>query len=232
MNTKSQIIAAWCGPAFMVMLSIGWVMFGGYFPPHSPADSAEQVAAFYQTNILGIRFGLLISMWGTAVLIPFFAVIFVQMARIEGRFPVWSYSQLAAGAGTILTLAFPILFWALTAFRPDRSPELMLLLDDLAWIPFAAMTSPFLLVPVCIAIVGFMDKSEHPIFPRWACYFNLWADFLILPGGLAIFFKTGPFAWNGLFGIWVPFIAFGVWFGVMTYLLIKGIKRQAAEGIA
>ena len=52
---------------------------------------------------------------------------------------------------------------------------------------------------------------------------------LILPGGLIIFFHSGPFAWSGLFGIWVPFIAFGAWFCLMTYFLIKGIRREALE---
>lgn len=227
MNTKSQIIAAWCGPAFMVLMSIGWVLIAGYFPPHPPTFSGTEVAAFYQPNLLGIRFGLLLTLWGTALFIPFSTVITLQLAHIEGRFPVWSWSQLAAAAGTTLTLAFPVMFWATAAFRPERSPELLLLLDDLAWVPFAGMTAPFMLQPLCIAIVGLMDKSEHPIFPRWFCFFNLWADLLILPGGLIIFFHSGPFAWNGLFGIWIPFIAFGIWFGLMAYHLIKGIRRQA-----
>jgi len=227
MNTKNQIIAAWCGPAFMALMSIGWVLIAGYFPPHSPTFTGSEVAAFYQPNILSIRFGLLLTLWGSVLFIPFSTVITIQLARIEGRFPVWSWSQLAAGAGTTLTLAFPIMFWATAAFRPDRSPELLQLLDDLGWIPFAGMTAPFMLQPLCIALVGLMDKSEHPIFPRWVCFFNLWADLLILPGGIIIFFHSGPFAWSGLFGIWIPFIAFGAWFGLMTYCLVKGIKRQA-----
>jgi hypothetical protein len=227
MNRKSQLTGAWCGPLFMLMLTIGWVLLGGYFPPHSPTATGIEMTSFYQSNPIRIRLGLLFSMWGTAALLPFSAVIAAQMVRIEGTFPVWSYTQLAAGAGTVLTLAFPFLFWAVAAFRPDRGADLILLLDDLAWIPFAAMTVPFLMIPICVAIVGFMDTSEHPVFPRWACYFNLWADFLILPGGLAIFFKTGPFAWNGLFGIYIPLITFGIWFGVMTFLLTRAINRQA-----
>jgi len=232
MNTRNQIIAAWCGPAFMLFMSLGWVILGGYFPPHPPTSTGAEMAAWYQANPVTIRLGLLVTMWACALYIPFTAVISIQMARIEGRFAVWSWSQLAAGAGTTLTLAFPVMFWQLTAFRPDRSPELMLLLDDMAWIPWAGMTVPFLLQPISIAIVGLMDKSEHPIFPRWFCFFNLWADLLILPGGLVVFFKSGPFAWHGLFGIWIPFIVFGIWFGITTYLLVKGIKRQAQEKAA
>lgn len=108
----------------------------------------------------------------------------------------------------------------------------MLLLDDLAWVPFAGMVIPVTLQPLCIAIVGFMDKREHPLFPRWVCFFNLWTVLLFLPGSLIIFFKTGPFAWNGLFGIWIPFIVFGAWFVIMTYCLLKGVQRQALVEVA
>lgn len=230
MNAKSQIIAAWCGPAMMVLMGIGWVLLAGYFPPHSPTLSGADMAAFYQAHPVRIRFGLLITLWGTAFYVPFTAVLSLQMARIEGSVPVWSWTQLAAGAGATLTIAFPIMFWATAAFRPDRNPELLLLLDDLAWIPFAGMTIPILLMPILIAVVGFMDKSECPLFPRWACFLNLWVALLVFPGGLIIFFKTGPFAWNGLFGMWIPLIVFGIWTVVITNLLTKGIKRQAQAG--
>jgi hypothetical protein len=229
MNTNSQLAGAWCAPAFALVLFVGWCLIGGFMPPHLPSADGQQIVAFYTSDLVRIRLGLLLFMWGSALYLPFAAVLTVQMMRIEGRYPVWSFTQLAAGAGNVITLTFPTLFWATAAFRPDRSPELVQLINDLAWIPFVGMTSPFLMVPISIAIVGFMDKSENPVFPRWACYFNLVVEALLLPGGLIIFFQSGPFAWNGLFGIWIPLIAWGSWFFVTSYLLIKAIKRQAAE---
>ena len=226
MNTRSQLLAAWCGPAFMAVLLIGFALVAGLFPPHSPAFGADQVAAWYRADPVRIRLGLLIFMWGTALYLPFAGTLTVRLRHIEGPFPVWTYVQLAASACNVLTLTFPMAFWAAAAFRPDRDPALIQLLDDLGWIPFVSMTSPFLLIPICIAIVGFGDKSEHPVFPRWACYYNLLADSLLMPGGLIIFFKTGPFAWNGLFGIWIPLTDWGIWFGITTYLLVKAIKRE------
>jgi hypothetical protein len=228
-NKRSQLFGAWCGPGFMLALALGFVLVAGLFPPHSPSFSGAEVAEFYQANTLRIRLGLLLFLWATALYLPFAGVLTVQMARIEGRFPMWSCVQLAASAGNVITLTFPMAFWATAAFRPERAPELIQLLDDLAWIPFVSMTSPFLVIPICIAIVGFMDKDPQPLFPRWACYYNLFAVSLLLPGGLIIFFQSGPFAWNGLFGIWIPFIDWGIWFGVTSYLLIKGIQRQSAS---
>jgi hypothetical protein len=47
-----------------------------------------------------------------------------------------------------------------------------------------------------------------------------------------IFFKTGPFAWDGLFAWWLPATWFFVFFVVMTVVTVQAINaqyRQAAE---
>lgn len=228
-GTRNQLLAAWCGPGFMLVVSLGWAGFAGFLPPHAPAFDGGQVAALYRGHTQSIRFGLLLGMLGSALFIPFSAALAVRMARIEGGFPVWSWTQLAAGATTMLTFALPMMVWAVAAFRPERSPELMLLIDDLAWIPFIGMPVPFMLQPLAVALVGFADTSATPVFPRWACYLSLWIALLVLPAGLVIFFRAGPFAWNGLFGVWIPFFAYGIWMCVMSALLTGAIRRQATD---
>lgn len=171
-------------------------------------------------------------MWATMLFILFSAVISVQMSHIEGRFPVLSWAQLVAAAGAALSIELPIMFWEATAFRPERLADSTQLLDDLANTLWAGMTVPFLLQPICIAIVGFMDKSKHPVFPKWACIFNLITALMILPGGFTIFFKTGPLAWDGIFTLYAPFVVWISWFSTMTYLLIKAIKMQAKSEMA
>lgn len=49
-----------------------------------------------------------------------------------------------------------------------------------------------------------------------------------LPGGLVTFFKSGPFAWNGILAFWLPLTVFGIWYGVMFMLLRKAILGQVA----
>lgn len=36
------------------------------------------------------------------------------------------------------------------------------------------------------------------VFRRWVGYLNIWAALLLAPAVLIYFFKTGPFAWNGI----------------------------------
>ena len=47
-----------------------------------------------------------------------------------------------------------------------------------------------------------------------------------------IFFKVGPFAWNGLFAWYIPFTDFFAWFVVITVLTIKAINKPGYEAAA
>jgi hypothetical protein len=57
---------------------------------------------------------------------------------------------------------------------------------------------------LCMAVAGFIDRSPNPTWPRRAAYFNVWAAFSGMGGGIAVFFKHGPFAWNGIIGFYAP----------------------------
>jgi hypothetical protein len=80
-------------------------------------------------------------------------------------------------------------------------------------------------MPIAIAIAAFIDKSPDPVFPRWAGYFNLMVVMLILPDQLLFFFHSGPWSWNGLFGLWIPVTLFGGWFLVTFFLMRAAVLR-------
>lgn len=226
MNTKAQLWCALCGPAYIALLA-GGLLIAGILPPHAATWSADQVAGLFHQDPFRMRLGLNIAMYASALYIPFSVAVAMQMARIEGRYPVLAWTQMVAAAGTFLAVAIPIMIWEHTAFRIDRSPELTLLMDDLANTFWAGMTTPYWLQPLCISVVGFMDKSAHPLFPRWACYLGLVELVAILPGGTFLFHFTGPLAWDGVFIIVLPFLAWITWFLSTTYFVVKAIKRQA-----
>jgi len=75
---------------------------------------------------------------------------------------------------------------------------------------------------LCIGIAAFMDKDPNPVLPRWAGYLHLWVGISGMGGGIAVFFKHGPFAWNGVVGFYLPLTVFAVWLVVITGLLHKG----------
>jgi hypothetical protein len=211
---------------------IGWVFVARFLPPLDPSMTAAQTADLFTTHSVRIRFGMFLCMYSTLFLMPFAAAIAGQFARIEaGGFKVWTYTMIGVGAGNVLTFTFPLLFWSAAAFRPDRPPDLIQLINDLAWIPFVGMTVPFLVMPLSVAIVGFLDPNEVKTFPRWACWYNLAISVICMPGGMCVFFLNGPFAWDGLVGWWMGVSNFFVWFFVMFFLLRNAILRQAREEI-
>ena len=61
---------------------------------------------------------------------------------------------------------------------------------------------------------------------RWAGYLNLWVILLSLPGGVQVFFKDGPFAYNGLLACYFVVRVFFVWLVVMTMLGFRATDRS------
>jgi hypothetical protein len=229
-NTRSQVLSAWCGILCPIVMFIGLWPMAGFFPPHMPAASAIDIAAIYQRDATGIRLGTIFILIAGALYAPFTAAIAAQMRRVETRAtPVLTYTQLAVGAASTLLFIIPALIWTAAAFRPERNPEITQALNDIGWFFFIM---PFILGFTQNLALGFViisDKSPRPVFPRWVGFFNFWIALLFVPGCLVTFFKTGPFAWNGLIAFWVPACIFGPWFFVVSAYVIKAANRQALE---
>jgi hypothetical protein len=100
------------------------------------------------------------------------------------------------------------------------------MLHDAAWLQFLGALAPFLFMLASIAIAAFVDDSDKPVFPRWLGWFNLFAILAFLPDQMIFFFKIGPFAWNGIFGWWIPLFDFFGWILVMFFVLRKAVKEE------
>lgn len=222
-SKRAQQACAWSGPAMAVVLGIG-LLIAGFIPPPSPDAGAQEIAEFYRSDRDAIRTGLVIAAFGSALLAPFCAVLCVQMRRMEGVRPVFAYSQLALGTLAVLEFIYPFLMMLAVTFRADRDPELIQAMSDVAWILFLGVVSTFVLQLIILGIAILGDRGAVPVFPRWVGYFNVWLGLLFAPGGCLVFFKTGPFAWDGFYVWWVPFVAFGLWFGVNTWYLLRAIQ--------
>jgi hypothetical protein len=230
MNVKVQRLCVWCGPVLMGVFFVG-VIVAHWFPPPSPNDSALQTALFYKEHATGIRFGALLIGLAGALLGPFVAVISAQLRRIEGPSSALAYLQLGMGALGTAFFTIPTFFWMAAAFYPDRDPEITQALHAAGWLPLVAAIFPAIVQNTAIAIATFTDKRPDPVFPRWVGYLNIWVAFLFLPSGLVLFFKTGPFAWNGIFTFWLAATVFTIWLVTMLVVLLRAIRQQEAEQV-
>jgi hypothetical protein len=230
-KTKFKMFAAYCGLFYMGALLIGWWLVAGFLPPIPPAMGAEAVAGIFRADYTQIRVGMVIVMWAAFIFIPFAALVSHYLARIEGGYGALAGSALLGGAGNMVLTFYPAMWWLVAAYRPERSPDLIYLIDDLGWLQFVGGVSMFDTLPLGIAVAAFCDQSPNPVFPRWAGFFNVLAVLLLLPDQLLFFFHSGPFAWNGLFGLWIPLGIFGLWFIVNFVLLRQAVLRDRANAI-
>src|SRR5262249_8020196 len=150
----------------------------------------------------------------------------MQTRRIE-KVPVMTYVQIAAVAIAALEGVIATCIWLTASFRPDEiSPEITRALHDLGWITFLVDVPPFSVWLVAIGIAILRARRPTPLFPRWLGFFNFWVALLILPALLLPFFKTGPFAYNGLLALYLPFGSFFIWMVVMTFGLFQALQRK------
>jgi outer membrane murein-binding lipoprotein Lpp len=83
---------------------------------------------------------------------------------------------------------------------------------------------------LALGYVVLRDKRPNPIYPRWFGYFNVWIAFMFIPADIIFFFKTGPFAWNGIFGFGLSFAAYFGWTTVVTVMTGKAVSAQETAG--
>jgi hypothetical protein len=218
----------WSGIAFAVFFTLGFWPISHFMPPPSPTMDAAEVASMYAANTNQIRFGLLVMMGSSGLILPFTVAIAAQMKRMEDAPTTLTYLQLVSGALGTMFFIVPCVLWSVAAFRPERSPELIQLMNDAGWMLFLMPFTTFIVQNFAIGIAILGDTSAQPVFPRWLGFFNFWVAVLFIPGGLLTFFKTGPFAWNGLLAFWVPFVVFFTWYIVMFVFMRQGVINQSS----
>jgi hypothetical protein len=229
LTNRILTLCAWAGPATVVVALIGWLIAGVLPIPLGSESSVEDVVNFYSHDTRVIA-GLVISTLGVSLVFPLIAVIAVHMVRMEGRTPILTFLQLITGAATGVCLLLPLLLMTTIAFRPDRSPELTMTLNDIAWLLFITPIAPFMIQNVAIGVAILNDKRQT--LPRWVGYVNFWIAFSFIPDPLAFFFHSGPFAWRGIFIFWLALTTYSVFLVVMGLTLRKAIRESAEPDLS
>jgi hypothetical protein len=228
MSTRTQLFCVWCGPVGAVLYLIFFAGIAKFVPPPSPHWTVAHVLSFYANNRTAIRIGQIGGMVSSMLFFPYFTVIAIQIWEIEKRRPILALLEWGGGLMLVVWFGMCTMLWIVATFRSDLSGGTVRMLNDFGWLIFVMLFPEYVVQMMSIGVAALRDKSPDPIWPRWAGYFNMWIAFSGIGGGLAVFFKHGPFAWNGLIGFWLPLSFFGIWLVITTYLLHTGIKRKAA----
>ena len=228
-NIKAQWVSLWTGPVVGVVLVVAALAFPGFWPPMSPTMTADQVAAFYAEHTAWIRLSQVTFNLCGIMILPFLMVIVAQMKRMKGQSHVFAYCYLTAVVSGTTIFALSNIFFLVAAFRPERNPDLILLLNDLAWIVFIAPVGMVVSQFVLLALAAYFDSPVDPVFPRWVGHFSLAVAAAMVPAAGAAVFKTGPLAWDGLLSFWVRNGAYAAFVVVMFFVLRTAIRRQAVD---
>lgn len=226
MRRTIHLATVWSGPAFFALYLIAFGVIASYLPPPSPSLSATEVLQLFQDDGQRIRLGLILGMIVCTLLFPFFGAFSIQIARVEGRFPILAMMQFGAAVLLIVFFILCHMLWIAMTFR-DYDAEVMRQMNDLTWLIFVMVFPTYVLQMVCIGLAAFMD-ADQIAFPRWYGYFCLWVGIAGSGGGIAAYFKHGPFAWNGVVGFWIPIAMFAAWLCLSVPVLLRAVEHQFA----
>lgn len=199
MRRRLQVFGAWSGIGALAMISAGFWFVAGFFPLHDPGMDAEGIAKIYQEHPIRIRFGMVILMFSGVLFTTFGAGLADQISQFEKRTgPLSIFAMLGAYSFSIFVF-YSAIWYLVTAFRIERGAELILIFNDAAWLQFVGGASLVVPLFVSVAIVAFADMRPKPLYPRWMGWVSIYVVLTAVPSATFVFFfRSGPFAWNGL----------------------------------
>ncbi len=226
MNTRSQSICLHSGYGFFVFYLVGIVAVARFIPPPAPSWSDDAVAAFFHDHHGRILVGMSICAAASALYVPWGVAICGQMLRIEaGRFPALTVVQgISAAIGAVFFAISPYM-WLTVAYRAGHSGDTMVALNDFAWISWIVSWPFFFVQAGAFGLTVLMHRS--PVIPRWVGYLSLWFAFSMFPASAIVFFYHGPLAWNGVFALYLPLTLFALWYNVVSFWVLRGIRQEA-----
>lgn len=233
-TANGERVIFWTLPAVAVVWIAAFFLFPGFVPPMSPKASPAEVAAFYSDHTARVQYSMILFNWFCVALIPILMLIVERMRLMAHRTPVLRYCVIGVAGAALIAFLTATVFWLIAAFRPERSPEVTQMCNDLAWITFTCGV-PFL-IALCLflAIAISFDAQDDPVFPRWVSYFNVAIAAALVPACFAGFTLSGAFAWNGFLSFWVRNVAISLWIVAMAIMLSKAMRlgRTAVGAVA
>ena len=223
-----QWICWWSLPVFYTLFGFVFVVLTRVMPPPKPDQTAEQVVAFFDAHGLTIKIGFCILM----VVIGFASwangLVAVQMKRMSVG-SGWAYAYIGALAvGAVPGCLLPAFSFLAAVYRPDRDPQVLLLLYDVTFVMFVGSLGCFATQYLVLALAILLDRNE--IFPKWFAYVSIWNVVTEVLAAPIFIFKDGPFAWDGSISFWQGTVIFAFYQTCIILLLRAAIRRQSADG--
>lgn len=226
-NLEHQLIGLWCTPVFTVLVAIGWLGIAHFWLP-APADlGALETKDFF---VVAHRDGMLL---GNSILIVACALLVVasiqfglMLADLEGARPLWSITTAVCGVLIALIVFLNAGFWIGAAYRPGAHADVVVALNDVAWLGFLLGWVFLSLQMIATAIVALGDDSAEPLVPHWLSKASLVGALLLVCAGGPAFVQSGPFAYHGLLGFYMPMAIWGIWLDAHAWCMRRRLLAE------
>ena len=198
--------------------------------------------AWYQENTNQLKLGLVFMTLAYGCMCCWGVAMACQTRRKEGAFPVWTYLQLTCMAAGTAMIVLMGAVWAAAAFRADGCSDTnpcvitdpvermayahdIQMMHDFGWMILLGTWMPFTFWCAALGLSILLDRSDTPAYPRWSGYMSIFVGIAFIPGSGVWFFFEGAMGWNGLIGMYIPFIVFGYWVLYFSWKSYQGVQR-------
>lgn len=228
-ETKLVRLCAWSCFVFIAVFALSWGVLGRNIPPYSPDMSADELASIYRAHASALRIGFAVGAFSTTFLVTWAIGLFRIMVQMERGPKVLSYTQLIGGVLTAMVPMIACIFWLTAAFRPEQDPAITRLLFDMGWMMIDLGFGVTILQYCALGVVALRDTRAKPLFPKWLAWLGIWIGLEFLVELIMPQFRSGPFAWNGLFSYWIAFFGPFVWMFTVAIFMFKAATRLNEE---
>lgn len=172
-HIHSQKMGLWCSWVFAALTAIGWLGIAHFYAP-VPADAGMEATKvwFSETHRWGTIIGCTIFYIACGFLVPGSIQFGIMLAKIEGRWPLWSITTAVCGIFISLIIFLNACAWIVAAYRPEYGADVIQAWYDWAWFAFLLGWIYLAVEMIASGMVELMDRRETPMIPRWLTWFT------------------------------------------------------------
>jgi len=226
-------IGLWCNWIFVALTAIGWLGIAHFWAP-ARADLGLDATKvwFTETHQWGTIIGCSLFYIAAGILTPGSIAMGIMLAKVEGRWPLWSITMAMCGVFISLIVFFNACAWIVSAYRDDSDASVIQAFSDWAWFAFLLGWIYLAIEMFATAVVELMDHRPEPMVPRWLTWLTIAGGATLIFAAGPAFFKSGPFAYHGLLAFYLPVVIWGAYITLTTWYMLRKLKSARDEALA
>lgn len=226
---RYETFGTWCAPIFSALTLIGFIVLARFYDPAPAHVEPAELAAHYADIRLEVLVGMSLFCVATGFLLVYSVQLGLWLWRREGRAPLMSIVQAFGGLSVVLLIFISCCLWIGAAYRSDvADPDVTVALNDAAWFGFLVGWVMLSVQMLATAAITLADRSPTPLVPRWVSWASVVGAVLLVTANGCAVTQTGPFAWDGVLGYYLPMVIWALWLDGHAWYMRQDLRARAA----